>query len=194
MKGVIAASFFLGFASLAQAQAHGAHEHGVADLRVAVEGSELSIELSTPLDNLVGFEHAPRTDAQRKAVAEAEARLRDFPALFVLPAAARCEVKDIELESPWHEAEHGEHKDHGHDHKHEQAHDHKHDDGHDHDAGHGDLHAHYELSCAVPQALNEVQVRLGEVFPRMARVRAETATPNGQNAATLDKTRNRLPL
>ncbi|WP_230976306.1 DUF2796 domain-containing protein [Pseudothauera nasutitermitis] len=188
MKGVIAASFLLGFASLAQA--HGAHEHGVADLRVAVEGGELSIELSTPLDNLVGFEHAPRTDAQRKAVAEAEARLRDFSALFVLPAAARCEVKDIELESPWHEAEHD------HDHKHEQAHahDHKHDDGHEHDAGHGDLHAHYELSCAVPQALNEVQVRLGEVFPRMTRVRAETATPNGQNAATLDKTRNRLPL
>ncbi len=178
MKRMLAAVLAAGFSGLAQA--HGAHEHGVADLQVAIDGGQLSIELKTPLDNLVGFEHAPRTDAQRKALADAEARLRDFPRLFVLPAAAACELKDVELESPWGSA--GA----------ERAHDHKHDHGRE--DSHSDMHVHYSLECAAPAALNEVQVKLSETFPRMSRVRAETATPRGQGSATLTKTRNKLPL
>jgi hypothetical protein len=183
MKRMLAAVLALGFSGLAQA--HGAHEHGVADLQVAVDGGHLSIELKTPLDNLVGFEHAPRTDAQRKALDDAEARLRDFPRLFVLPAAAACEVKEVVLTSPWHTAtESGQ--DHGHGHAH--GHDHKQDDGH------SDMHVHYMLECVAPAALNELQVKLSDAFRRMSRVRAETATPRGQGSATLTKTRNKLPL
>ncbi|PTD97794.1 DUF2796 domain-containing protein [Pseudothauera lacus] len=164
--------------------AHGAHEHGVADLEVAVDGSQLAIALKTPLDNLVGFEHEPRTAAQKKALADAETRLRDFPALFVLPAAAGCALTDVSVESPWPQGDHGHAHDHGH----------KHDDhGHDHGA-HSDMHVEYVLECANPAALNELQSRLGEAFPRMERVRVQSATPRGQGSATLTRTRNKLPL
>jgi len=44
-----------------------AHEHGVARLSVAVDGKRRTIELDAPLDGWLGFERAPRTDAERKA-------------------------------------------------------------------------------------------------------------------------------
>ncbi|MGB0128732.1 MAG: DUF2796 domain-containing protein [Rhodocyclaceae bacterium] len=44
------------------AVAQHAHEHGVAKLDVASDGGALAINVESPLDNRVGFEHAPRTD------------------------------------------------------------------------------------------------------------------------------------
>lgn len=38
---------------------HGAHEHGVAQLNLVLEGEKLLIELASPGVNIVGFEHAP---------------------------------------------------------------------------------------------------------------------------------------
>ena len=70
-----------GLASASPVHADAAHEHGVAVLRVVSEGATLMIEFVSPLDNLVGFEHAPRTDAQRTALRAAQARLRDAAAL-----------------------------------------------------------------------------------------------------------------
>ncbi|MCF7994732.1 MAG: DUF2796 domain-containing protein, partial [Chromatiaceae bacterium] len=45
----------------------GAHVHGVGQLNVAVDGSALLVELISPAMDLVGFEHAPRNEAQRTA-------------------------------------------------------------------------------------------------------------------------------
>lgn len=42
-----------------------AHEHGAASLRVAVDGGLPTMTSSNPLENLLGFEHAPRTPARR---------------------------------------------------------------------------------------------------------------------------------
>ena len=39
-----------------------AHVHGVARIDLAVDGDQLTLSLEMPLDNLVGFEHAPVVD------------------------------------------------------------------------------------------------------------------------------------
>jgi hypothetical protein len=52
----------------APALAAPAHQHGVAALDVGVEPGRVTLELDTPLDNLLGFEHAPRSDAERERV------------------------------------------------------------------------------------------------------------------------------
>src|SRR5690606_10682377 len=111
----------------AGAAAQHAHEHGVAELRVALEGSTLLVEFESPLANLVGFEHAARSEAEQAAMAGLEKTLRAPQGLFVLPAAAGCVLKEVELELP---GAGDNHHDHAHDHKH----DHKHDQ-------HGDDHA-----------------------------------------------------
>ena len=106
---------------------HAAHEHGVAWLSAALEGGELLLEFLTPLDNLVGFEHAPTTAAQHQALADAAARLREGGRLFVLPEAAACVQRTVEIEAPWlSEVEGARGHDHDHDHEHEHEHEHEH--------------------------------------------------------------------
>ena len=50
------------------------HQHGVAKLDVAYDQGALSIELEAPLDVLLGFERAPRPDAERKSVEQVNPR------------------------------------------------------------------------------------------------------------------------
>jgi hypothetical protein len=45
----------------------GAHVHGLVKLDVAVDAKTLTVQLEAPLDSLVGFEHRPRTAAQKQA-------------------------------------------------------------------------------------------------------------------------------
>ncbi|MDH5541220.1 MAG: DUF2796 domain-containing protein, partial [Rhizobacter sp.] len=62
--------------SSAAAAAGKAHEHGALRLDVAVEATSVTLQLQAPLDSLVGFERAPRTEAERQRVDQALARLK----------------------------------------------------------------------------------------------------------------------
>ncbi|WP_016772972.1 ZrgA family zinc uptake protein, partial [Pseudomonas sp. R62] len=53
----------------------GAHEHGVGRLNAALDGQTLELELESPAMNLVGFEHAATSDADKAKVAAARAQL-----------------------------------------------------------------------------------------------------------------------
>ena len=59
--------------------------------------------MEAPLDNLLGFERAPRTDSERKAAAEVLARLRNpnqGKALFSADAAAQCTLSKADVQAP----------------------------------------------------------------------------------------------
>ena len=95
-------SFLVACMALAASAAHAgkAHEHGVVRLDVSVEGSRLTIDMVAALDNWLGFERAPRTDAERKAAAEVLARLRNpqqGTPLFAPDAAAQCQLVKAEV-------------------------------------------------------------------------------------------------
>jgi hypothetical protein len=83
---------------VALAQGH-AHVHGVAKMDIAVEAKKITVSLETPLDNLVGFERAPRTDSERQRVDDAIARLRAGDAMFKFDPAAGCRMARVELRS-----------------------------------------------------------------------------------------------
>ena len=53
------------------------HAHGEGELKLAIEGNKVVIELTAPGSDIVGFEHKPSLDADRKAVAAAAAMLKD---------------------------------------------------------------------------------------------------------------------
>lgn len=173
-----------GLASASPVHADAAHEHGVAVLRVVSEGAMLMIEFVSPLDNLVGFEHAPRTDAQRTAMGAAEARLRDATNLLLPAAEAKCVLQEAALESPWLQMARDEH-DKGHDENHDPSPSHD----HEHAAAPADAHAEmvalYHYECAAPDKLERLHTRLFDAFPRLREVRAQSATAKGQGAATL---------
>jgi len=70
------------------AHAAPAHVHGVAKMDLAVDGNKLTLSMEMPLDNLVGFEHLPKTDKQKAALAEAMATL---PGMLIQKLADRVD-------------------------------------------------------------------------------------------------------
>lgn len=151
----------LALAAASAAQAHKAHEHGVVRLDVAIEGGTLGIVAEVPLDNLLGFERAPRTDAERKAAADALARLRAPAGLFVVDAAAQCKLARAEVKAPVLEA------------------------GANPKDGHADLDAEYRFECAQPAQLRTLELGWFEAFPRVQRIEVQVAGPQGQGKTTL---------
>lgn len=151
----------LALAAASSAQAHKAHEHGVVRLDVAIEGGTLGIVAEVPLDNLLGFERAPRTDAERKAAADALARLRAPAGLFVVDAAAQCKLARAEVKAPVLEA------------------------GANPKDGHADLDAEYRFECAQPAQLRTLELGWFEAFPRVQRIEVQVAGPQGQGKTTL---------
>ena len=108
-----------------QHRQHDAHVHGHAQLNLVVSGQTLQVELETPSNNLLGFEHQARSEQDKKTLQQALAVLND-PAKWLRPdAAASCKLQDIDIESALLESDH-------HDDEHEHEKHAKHDD-HDHD-------------------------------------------------------------
>ncbi|MGH8354993.1 MAG: DUF2796 domain-containing protein [Pseudomonas sp.] len=145
----------------------GAHEHGVALLNVALVGQALELEWASPAMNLVGFEHAAESVADKAKVGAVRAELEQPLSLFGIPSAAGCQVAQQELESPLFGDAHG----HG---ETDQAHD-------EHESAHSEIHAHYQLSCKQPAVLPGLN--LGELFkrfPATQKIRVQLLGPNGQ--------------
>jgi hypothetical protein len=91
------------------AHVHGAHVHGAAEVDVAIEGKKLVITLESPADNLLGFEHAPKTDAEKTKLKTVEAQLRDVATVFAPDAAAQCKLIVADVTMPdFKQGEHSE--------------------------------------------------------------------------------------
>lgn len=156
---------------LASVHAHSsrAHVHGEATLTVAIDGQTVMLDFDSPLDNLVGFEHAPRTDKQKQAMADMAARLGEAAKLFVLDAAAGCESAGVKLTpaatatapaaSAKGEGEKAAHK-----------------------ATHKDQEATFTFRCKDSAKLRAVEVKLFGAFPRLKRVKASVAGATGATA------------
>lgn len=155
----------------------GKHEHGVAQLNVALDGKTLELELDSPAMNLVGFEHAASTDADKAAVAKARAQLEKPLELFALPVTAGCSVASQELRSPLF----GD-KAPAHAHKEKAGHEHE----HEHEHGHADIHGHYQLSCEKPELLKLLTLaEFFKRFPATQKIQVQLIGPDGQKGADL---------
>lgn len=124
------------------------HVHGVVELGIVVEGSAVAVSLRAPLDDVVGFEHAPESDEQLELVRRAAAMLSNAGAMFGLADSADCSISDASVDGPAYLTEHlaeGEagaaesHDDHHHDAGHDDP---DHHDSDHHDAGHDDSDHH----------------------------------------------------
>lgn len=144
------------------------HAHGEGELNVAIDGNEVVVELTAPGSDIVGFEHKPSTDADRKAVAAAAAMLKDGGALFAFPDKAGCKMQDADVHSDLMK-----------------------DDQHDH-GEHAEFRAHYRFRCETPGALSHVDVGYFKAFPRARELDVQLITPKGQGAAELTASSSRL--
>ena len=149
-----------------------AHVHGLAKMDIAVEAKKITLRLETPLDNLVGFERAPRTDSERKRVDDAVAQLRAGDQMFKFDPAAGCKMAWVELSSavlklgPAMAAP----KD-----------------------GHAELDGDWEFACSDATLARHVDVGLF-AFNQLKRVQVQLALPKAQLKRELKRPNQRLLL
>jgi Protein of unknown function (DUF2796) len=167
----IAALLIAGTCALQPVLAAGAHAHGVARLDVAVDGPTITLRLQGPLDSLVGFERAPRNDAERGQVRTMAQALRAGNP-FVPTAAARCRLDRVELEStvlaPELLGESGP-----------AAPGKPADD-------HAELGGTFVYRCEDAKALQGIDVMMFDYFKRLRQVDVQLAGPQGQAAMKLN--------
>ncbi len=174
----------LGVMSLAGAHEPSAHVHGLATLEIAIDGAAVQINLDSPLDNLLGFERAPRNEKERQSVRTMAAKLHQADTLFVFTPAAQCRLESAGLESAVlapgllaPAADSGKSSDTA------KA---------DASDAHAELTATWHFQCAVPQALQGVEVRLFQQFSGLKRIDAAITGPKGQSKARLSPKSTRL--
>jgi len=68
------------------------HEHGVGELNIALDGTTIAMEFHAPGADIVGFEYEATSDEDLAKIAAAIEVLERPLDLFVVPAAAGCEV------------------------------------------------------------------------------------------------------
>lgn len=174
----------------------GSHEHGAALLNVAIDGDELFLELESPWDNLIGFEHTPETEEQHQLFDAAMALLESPGKLFTL-TGGNCSLTNSAIESGLseedghadhdddHDDDHKEHDDHDDDHKEHDDHDDEHAEHDDHDdhadeGTHSELVASYVFSCSSMSDLNAIDVNFLQEWSGFEVLDAQMIGPKGQ--------------
>ena len=200
------------------------HEHGAASMNIALDDGTVFLELDTPWNNLVGFEHAPGNDEQQAMVDNALAQLNEPSGLFSFEGTS-CTVADIDLENglasadshdDHHDDEHAhgdekhddhdddahgdeEHDDHDDDAHGDEKHDDHDDDAHgdhdDHDEStHSSLLATYSFNCDNVAQLSAIDVKLLALWSGFEELDVQLIGPSGQAQEELTPGNSRLDI
>ncbi|NIM27996.1 MAG: DUF2796 domain-containing protein [Gammaproteobacteria bacterium] len=161
-------------ASEAGHREHDAHSHGSGLLNVVVADNELVIELEIPAVNVIGFEHAPRSDEERRAVRNALETFERADSLFVPTGAAKCRAEHVDVSLAG--MQHGNGDEQGHEHESQSK---------AGDETHSELHGEYHFHCDAPEKLDSLQVRLFENLMEMDEIDVQLVTPTNQTVIEL---------
>ena len=186
---LFAGALFSSHVYLTEAQAESrAHQHGVGQLNIAIEGQHVEMELVVPGADAVGFEHAPSTDEDRLAVRKASQILKDGGQIVAFPAAARCRFEKVEVRSTLRDDhdKHESHDSHGHG---KTGH---HQEEHAAKEVHGEFRVHYHVECARAARLTHLDVTFFKAFPTAEKLVTRWITPGRQGGATLTAANTRL--
>ncbi|MBC3807446.1 DUF2796 domain-containing protein [Undibacterium seohonense] len=159
--GILALSHAPSFAQ--QKSSLHAHVHGQAQLQLAIDESQAVLSFSSPLDNFLGFERAPKDEAEQEKVKQLLLQLQN-PLLWIeLSPAAQCQAGQIKLDSPVITGK-------------QKTNDEK---------KHGDLRFDLELQCKNPQHLRSLKAKLLQQYKGIHRLKVEVVHAGGQHAKTL---------
>ena len=180
------------------------HVHGAANLAIVLDGTALTIELETPLFNLLGFEHAAETEIEAATIEAAETTLTQPALLFAINEAAGCtpstETIDVHLIKSAHDDEHthDEHEEHDDEHAYEAEDDHhdehEGDEEHEEHPNHKDALLQYDYECAEPEALTDIDVTLLNEFTNMTDLDVVYLAEDRQDLFELGQTSTKINL
>lgn len=142
----------------------GAHVHGQAMLTMILEGNELQLALQSAAFNVVGFEHAPTTAAQRQEIAIALDTLAQGN-WFGFNPDAYCEIQGADVSTDLTEPGY---------------------------TGHGDFYANVSLLCQNPARLQQLTLELFSLTPALEKVTVQWVINGRQGAGELSVSSNVL--
>lgn len=160
---------------------YGAHVHGVGRVNLVLEGGDIHLELVSPAAGIVGFEHAPRSEADHAALDRAVAALKSGDRLFQFNSGAGCRMENVSITSSLREAERGTHK------REERADSARKAHAHESE-NHADIEAAYHFDCANPAGLDQLTVELFATFPGTERLIVQFVLGDRQGLAELTPT------
>ena len=154
---------------------HDAHEHGRASLNILLDDKTVNVELATPALNVLGFEHAPKTDEQEAKVREAGQVLSRYDSVLTFPGA-KCTQSDSYMELPFDE--------------------HDFDDEHAHDEkdSHSDYYVTYSVTCDRADKLKQIEVQLFKQFPGFENIDIQWASNSSSGSLTATSGQNKFNL
>lgn len=171
-----------------------AHLHGVSTLELAVENGVVEMNLLSPGMDIVGFEYAAQSDADKDKVEAAIRTLLVPENLVTLPKAAECRL--TEVLAHLHAGDHDHEEEHDDDHDHAEGEDHADDGDHDHEEGaeHNEFHVRYIYACAHPEELTTVGFPFFDRFEHAQEIEAQFVTDAGAGSVEISRDSAELTL
>lgn len=154
-----------------------AHEHGSAELMLAIEGGIIELELRLAGMDAVGFERPPADDVEREAIAGALATLEGAAWLaFETEAACTLERSSFHTHGFYadRDAEQGR-ENHA-------------------ELGHAEFHGTLRYACLAPERLRSLAIDLASRFPAVTTLKVTVLAPAGQSQHALSGGRGSVPL
>lgn len=154
----------------------GAHQHGHAELQIAMDSDQVDVFLRSPAYNLLGFEHEPRTAQQLQQVEELKKWARSTP--LVNLANNNCTVTDSNFHSamgkdtPAHHDDHDDHSHHGHEHESDEN-------------THSDIEITQSLTCTGMSGAQALTTPLMSRFDALEQVNVQWVGAGGQGSTRL---------
>lgn len=137
-----------------------AHEHGSATLSLAYDNTSVEIELESPADSVLGFEHAPKSDKEKKVFETSKTLWNNLTTeLVIFSKDLNCKANNLAFRQIMGEED--EHEDHGKDKKHDH-----------HEEGHSEIEASATVTCDKKIA-GDLTIQLKKHFKHMKNLKLE---------------------
>ena len=181
------------FDILAQVRQKDSHEHGAANLKLALEGEKLQVEFEVPSESLIGFEHFPKSQSNREDFSNAIKILSDPSRLFSMSREGECLLVGMNISQSLFSNE----EEHGHDESEDEHSKDESEDEHGHDESekseiHSEFKANYSWNCQHLDEIDSIGTQLMTVFPNIEEIRVNWISNNGQGSLELESKDDRI--
>ena len=169
------------------------HEHGAANLKIALEGEKLQVEFEVPSESLIGFEHFPKSLSDRENFSNAIKILSIPSKLFSISREGECLLVGMNISQSLFSNE----EEHGHDESEDENGKDESEDEHGHDESekseiHSEFKSNYSWNCQHLDEIDSIGTQLMTVFPKIEEIRVNWISNNGQGSLELESKEDRI--
>ncbi len=177
------------------------HEHGSANLNIAIDNKVIAIHFESPAVNIIGFEYQPNDEAQRSLISAAKSKLSNFANSYELQGEPNCLM--ISSSADWvsehSESEHSEseHSESEHSESEHSESEHSEQDetvGASLETEHAEFVVEFELQCEQINNLTAIDVSLLALFPAIDEIDTQVIYTGGQIKQELTRNNTLIKL